>query len=69
MIVFGISCSLTTTWVKMNAWETDGVLGSYVYLPDVMGYGWSLALILFSMAAWYVIVTWNEDSNKLILPM
>lgn len=69
MLFFGLSCSLTTTWVKMHAWETDGVLGSYVYLPDVLGYGWSIALILFSMAAWYVIVTWNEDSNKLILPM
>jgi uncharacterized protein len=69
MIVFGISNSLTTLWVQTNDWEARGVLGKYVYLPDVMGYGWSLALILFSMAAWYVVVIWNEDSNKLILPM
>jgi len=69
MIVFGISCSLCSLWVKMNEWESDEVLGKYVYMPDVMGYGWSLALILFSMAVWYVIVTWNEESNKLLLPM
>jgi len=69
MIVFGVSCSLCSLWVKLNEWETDEVIGKYVYLPDVMGYGGSLALILFAMAAWYVIVTWNEDSNKLILPM
>jgi len=69
MIFFGLSCSLTTTFVKAHDWEADGVLGKYVYLPDVMGYGPSLFLVLFSMALWYVIVTWNEESNKLILPM
>ena len=53
----------------MNAREADQVLGKYVYMPDTMGYGPALALVLFSMAVWYVIVTWNEDSNKLILPM
>ena len=64
-------------FMKIKQWEasyevgevTSGVIGKTVYLPDVMGYGWSLALILFSMAAWYVIVTWNEESNKLLLPM
>ncbi|MDD3617765.1 MAG: YeeE/YedE thiosulfate transporter family protein [Desulfobulbaceae bacterium] len=69
MIVFAISSSLTSLWVQGNEWEANGVLGKYVYLPDVMGYGWSLALVLFSMAVWYVVVIWNEDSNKLILPM
>jgi len=49
--------------------EQAGYLGKYVYLPDVMGYGPSLALIALIMALWYVIVTWNEDSNKLIVPM
>jgi uncharacterized membrane protein YedE/YeeE len=69
MLVFGLSCSATTLWVKVNEWEADEVLGKYVYMPDSIGYGPTLALILFAMAAWYVIVTWNEDSNKLLLPM
>lgn len=69
MIVFGLSCSLCTLWVKTNEWETDEVLGKYVYMPDSLGYGGTLALILFAMATWYVIVSWNEDSNKLLLPM
>jgi uncharacterized membrane protein YedE/YeeE len=69
MIVFGLSCSVSSLWVKIKGWETNEVIGKYVYMPDVMGYGPSLALVLFSMAAWYVVVTWNEDSNKLILPM
>jgi uncharacterized protein len=69
MIVFGLTNSVSTLWFQLNNFEGRGVLGKYVYLPDVMGYGGSLALIFFAMAAWYVIVIWNEDSNKLILPM
>lgn len=49
--------------------EKAGYLGKYIYMPDVMGYGWTLGLIALSMALWYIIVTWNEESNKLIVPM
>lgn len=77
MIVFGISTSLCSLWVKSNEWEAayedgeaaSGFIGKAVYMPDFLGYGGSLALVLFAMATWYVIVIWNEDSNKLILPM
>lgn len=67
--VFGISSSLTTAWFKANDFEADGVLGAKIYLPDVLGYGPTLLLVALSMAIWYLIVTWNEDSNKLIVPM
>jgi uncharacterized membrane protein YedE/YeeE len=77
---FAVANSLMTTWFKANDFEgmeewinegitNDGVLGSFVYLPDVMGYGPTLILIGLIMALWYVVVTWNEDSNKLIVPM
>lgn len=71
---FAISNSLMSTWFKnfgpdeINL-EKSGGLGSYVYLPDVMGYGGTLAMIAAVMMVWYLIVTWNEDSNKLIVPM
>ena len=71
---FGIANSLMVTWFKnfgpdeINL-EKSGALGSYVYLPDVMGYGGTLAMIAFIMMVWYLVVTWNEDSNKLIVPM
>jgi len=66
---FAITASLMGTWFKYMEFEADGVLGRYVYLPDVMGYGPTLLLICGAMAVWYVVVTWNEDSNKLIVPM
>ncbi len=71
---FALSNSLMTKWFQnygpdeINL-EKEGALGSYVYLPDVMGYGPTLLLIAFIMMVWYLVVTWNEDTNKLIVPM
>ena len=110
MIVFGVSVSLCSLWIKVMEFEVAGsalknlipqaklgligvdveeiqeaiaagesiditgleqagYLGKYVYLPETLGYGPALAIVLFAMAAWYVVVSWNEDSNKLLLPM
>ncbi|XOF33959.1 MAG: YeeE/YedE thiosulfate transporter family protein [Candidatus Electrothrix sp. YB6] len=77
---FGIANSLMTMWFKaedFEGWEgwldeginDAGILGKFIYLPDAMGYGWTLGMIALVMALWYVIVTWNEESNKLIVPM
>ncbi|OQX10615.1 MAG: YeeE/YedE family protein [Desulfobulbaceae bacterium A2] len=67
--LFGISNSLMTKWFVASQFEDRGVLGSAVYLPDVLGYGPTLLLIALIMGLWYVVVTWNEETNKLIVPM
>lgn len=66
---FGIANSLMTLWFRSYNFEAKGYLGSYVYLPDALGYGGTLALIIGFCTLWYLIVTWNEDTNRLILPM
>jgi len=66
---FGIVSSIMTAWFKDNDFEADGVLGSYVYMPDSLGYGPTLLIIAVVMIAWYLLVTWNEETNKLIVPM
>jgi uncharacterized membrane protein YedE/YeeE len=66
---FGITNSILTGYFKDNDFEADGKLGSFVYLPDVLGYGGTLILIAVIMAAWYLIVQWNEDTGKLIVEM
>ncbi|MDO8948413.1 MAG: YeeE/YedE thiosulfate transporter family protein [Desulfocapsaceae bacterium] len=66
---FAISNSIMTAWFKANDFEGKGLLGSKVYLPEVMGYGGTLFFIAAIMGIWYLVVTWNEDTNKLILPM
>jgi len=55
--------------IDVTGLEQAGKLGKYIFLPDVMGYGYTLLLIGAVMAIWYIIVTWNEDANKLIVPM
>ena len=69
VLFFGLSNSVVVAWFRDQDFEADGVLGKYVYLPDVLGYGPTLVLILGFLALWYVIVTWNEESNKLLVPM
>ncbi len=66
---FGIASSILTSWFRDYEFEADGVLGKYVYLPDVMGYGPTLILIALVLLIWYLVVTWNEETNKLIVPM
>ncbi len=78
---FGLSNALMTNYFRdidfegMGPWMEEGVknaghLGTFTYLPDTfLGYGGSLVLIGLVMALWYVIVTWNEESNKLIVEM
>ena len=70
-----------TAWFKVTDvegkedWLEEGItnsgqLGEFVYMPDTfLGYGGTLILITLAMAAWYLVVKWNEDSNKLIVPM
>ncbi|MDA8159930.1 MAG: YeeE/YedE thiosulfate transporter family protein [Desulfobacteraceae bacterium] len=67
---FAISNALMTKWFRAAEFEANGKLGARVFLPDTfLGYGGTLALILGAMALWYVVVDWNEESNKLIVEM
>jgi len=68
--VFGVTNALVDAWFKANDFEGSGKLGSYVYMPDTfLGYSGTLILILAAMALWYVVVDWNEESNKLMVEM
>ncbi len=72
---FGVSNALMTKWFRAIHMEGVGPthegskLGMHLYLPDALGYGGTLAIVVIAMALWYIIVDWNEDSNKLIVEM
>jgi hypothetical protein len=66
---FSITSSIMTAWFRDQEFEGDGYLGSYVYIPEVLGYGPTLLIIGGVMIVWYLVVTWNEETNKLIVPM
>ena len=62
---FAISASVMKAWIN----DAEVVLGSEVYLPEALGYGPTLLIIAGAMILWYLVVTWNEETNKLIVPM
>jgi hypothetical protein len=66
---FSITSSIMTAWFRDREFEADGFLGSYVYMPEALGYGPTLLIISGIMIVWYLVVTWNEETNKLIVPM
>ena len=66
---FALSNSLMSSWFSAYSFEAKGYLGRAIYIPDVMGYGYTLALIAGFVTLWYLVVSWNEDTNKLLLPM
>lgn len=68
--VFAVTNALMTSWFDKAGFEASGKLGKAIFLPDTfLGYGGTLALILGAMAVWYVVVDWNEESNKLVVEM
>ena len=72
---FGVSNAILVKIFKAHHMEGVGAmhvgskLGRHIYLPDVLGYGGTLLLIAIAMGLWYLIVDWNEDSNKLLVEM
>ncbi|OCC16200.1 hypothetical protein DBT_0017 [Dissulfuribacter thermophilus] len=72
---FGVTNALMVHWFKAIHMEGVGPmhvgskLGKHIYLPDVFGYGGTLLLIAIIMGLWYLIVDWNEDTNKFIVNM
>lgn len=68
--IFAVTNALMTAWFDKAGFEASGKLGKAIFLPDTfLGYGGTLALILGAMAVWYVVVDWNEESNKLVVEM
>lgn len=74
VVTFGVSNALLTPKFKEWEWEgtaeKSGVLGQWIYMPDTfLGYGGTLAVIALAMCLWYLIVSWNEDTGKLMVEM
>ncbi len=59
---FAVSTSIMTAWFRDQEFEADGVLGSFVYLPEVIGYGRTLLFIAAFLLVWYLVVIWNEET-------
>ncbi|MBA2849380.1 YeeE/YedE family protein [Thermosulfuriphilus ammonigenes] len=65
-ITFGLTNSIVRHLFAEYDVIEEGYLGKAIYLPDYLGYGGTLFLITAIMIIWYIIIDWNEETNKMV---
>ena len=68
VISFALSTSLFKAWIKSSA-GLKSFMGYKVFLPNFLTYKWSLILVVVIMLAYYIITTWNEETEKFIVEL
>lgn len=62
LFTFATTNSLMNVFLRTTGWRQK--LGKAVFLPYTFGWGGSILFIAFIMLLWYLLVSWNEESNK-----
>jgi hypothetical protein len=68
VISFALSTSLFRAWIKSSE-SLNSFMGYRVFMPDFLTYKWSLILIIAIMLAYYIITTWNEETEKFVVEL
>ena len=66
VVFFALSTSLFKTWIRSSAGLTS-LMGYRVFMPNFISYKWSLILVIVIMLAYYLIATWNEETEKFVV--
>ena len=65
---FSLSTSLVKAWIKGS--ETlSSLMGKRVFLPDYISYKWSVIGLVALMAAYYLVMVWNEETDKFTIEL
>ena len=68
LVFFASSNSLTRVWIKSS--ETlQSIQGVKVYLPDYLGYEISVFFTMGLLFLWYILVNYNEETDKFVVEM
>ena len=68
VISFALSTSLFKAWIKSSE-GLNSFMGYRVFLPDFLTYKWSFILVIVIMLAYYIITTWNEETEKFVVEL
>ena len=68
VISFALSTSLFKAWIKSSE-GLNSFMGHRVFLPDFLTYKWSLILVIVIMLAYFIITTWNEETEKFVVEL
>ena len=65
LIAFALSGSYFREWLVESGWIMK--LGEPLFIPDFIGWKMGLLSICVLMLVWYMIVSWNESTRKLVI--
>lgn len=68
MVFFALSNSLFKSVVRASEGFQE-LIGDGFYLPDYVTYLGSIAIIIAILLAWYLFVTWNEETEKFVIEL
>ena len=66
VVFFALSTSLFKAWIRSSAGLTS-FMGYRVFMPNFISYKWSVILVIVTMLAYYLITTWNEETEKFVV--
>ena len=68
VICFSLSTSLFKTWIRSSE-GFSSLMGKRVFLPWFLTYKWTLILVIVIFLLYYLVATWNEETEKFVVEM
>ena len=68
MVFFALFNSLTKAFFRVNPGFNE-MMGGRFFLPDYVSYWGSIGLIIAILLAWYLFVSWNEETEKFVIEL
>ena len=65
LLGFALAGSYFREWLEESGWIMK--LGSPLFLPDVIGWKFSLITVIAVMVIWTLLAVWNEVNKKLVV--
>jgi uncharacterized membrane protein YedE/YeeE len=68
VVCFGLSNSLFKTLIESSK-GFQALIGKGVFLPHYLTYKWTLVILFLILCAYYLLATWNEETDKFTVEM
>ena len=65
LFAFILSASYFREWLATSGWATK--LGEALFIPELVGWKMGILSVFVLMLVWYLIVSWNEATRKLVI--
>jgi len=68
VLFFCLSMSLFDSWISVSE-GLSALMGKRVFLPDYLTYTWTVIPLIAFFMIYYLVATWNEETDKFTLEM